>query len=305
MKIVCFDPFKFKVIQNGEKSGKGQLPKQTAPKSGVAKKGGKGLLPKYESIKEFIVQTKVKYRKCMDPLLECDHLKPGELEKLCWNSTDEPVTDFDKIMKREKGQHLCSLFGRIEGHNSDEYMRKWLGFFSTVHWQAIVSKAGRYMKLKKMTIDQWADGLKINQWGDICRAHWDGGSCQGDTRHSLPPVRRWGGFNFDNQLNSSIERCWRRTGYYGLSRLSKIRQTIPLPLKQTQALEEACFLVNYSLKQEPNKSSSLKTRCHKVLGAMTCPQVPRADEHTHFYMECDVMFAVYIRTLWAQWQESL
>ena len=31
-----------------------------------------------------------------------------------------------------------------------------------------------------------------------CR--WDGGRSQGDTRHSMPPVRRRGGFNFDDQL---------------------------------------------------------------------------------------------------------
>ena len=29
----------------------------------------------------------------------------------------------------------------------------------------------------------------------ICCAHWDGGSSQGGTRHSLPPTRRRGGFN--------------------------------------------------------------------------------------------------------------
>ena len=47
-----------------------------------------------------------------------------------------------------------------------------------------------------------------------------------------------------------------------------------LPLKQTQALEKAYFLVNYSQKQEPNKSSSLRTRCHEVLSTTKCPQVP-------------------------------
>ena len=63
---------------------------------------------------------------------------------------------------------------------------------------------------------------------------------------------------------------------------------IPLPLKRTQALEKACFLVNYSLKQEPTKSSSLRTKCHEVPRATTCHQVPQADGCTHFYMECDV-----------------
>ena len=67
----------------GKKGDKGQLPKQSAPKSGAVKKGGKGLLPKYESIKEFTAQTKIKYAKCMNPLLEGDCLKPGELEQLC------------------------------------------------------------------------------------------------------------------------------------------------------------------------------------------------------------------------------
>ena len=84
-------------------------------------------------------------------------------------------------------------------------------------------------------------------------------------------------------------------GYNGLSRQSKIRQTIPLPLKRTQAPEEASFLVNYSLKQEPTNSSSLRTKCHEVPRAMTCHQVPHAGGHTHFYMECDVTLAVYIR----------
>ena len=67
----------------------------------------------------------------------------------------------------EKDEHLYSLFGWIEGHKSNEYMRKWLGFFSMGHWQAIVSKAGQYMKLKMMKIDQWADGLKNNCWVDV------------------------------------------------------------------------------------------------------------------------------------------
>ena len=30
--------------------------------------------------------------------------------------------------------------------------------------------------------------------------HWDGGDSQGGTRHSMPPARRQGGFNLDDQL---------------------------------------------------------------------------------------------------------
>ena len=62
-------------------------------------------------------------------------------------------------------------------------------------------------------------------------------------------------------------------GLLRLEQAKQIRQMIPLPLKQTQTIEKACFLINYSPKQEPNKSSSLRTRCHKVLRAMTCPQL--------------------------------
>ena len=40
----------------------------------------------------------------------------------------------------------------------------------------------------------------------ICHAHQDGGSSQGSTKHSLPPARRRGGFNMNDQLNSSTER---------------------------------------------------------------------------------------------------
>ena len=63
-----------------------------------------------------------------------------------------------------------------------------------------------------------------------------------------------------------------------------------------QAPEEACFLVNYSLKQEPITSSNLRTKCHEVPRATTCHQVPRVDGRTHFYMECDITLTVYIRT---------
>ena len=42
-----------------------------------------------------------------------------------------------------------------------------------------------------------------------------------------------------------------------------------------------------------------------MLSTTTCPQVPRADRCTHFYMECDVTLAIHVRTFWAQWWESL
>ena len=31
----------------------------------------------------------------------------------------------------------------------------------------------------------------------IASCHRDGGRSQGDTRHSMPPARKWGGFNLD------------------------------------------------------------------------------------------------------------
>ena len=39
--------------------------------------------------------------------------------------------------------------------------------------------------------------LKLNEY---MSCHQDGGISQGDTRHSMPPARRWGGFNLDKQL---------------------------------------------------------------------------------------------------------
>ena len=53
----------------------------------MLKRGGKGLVPKSESSKDFAVRTKIKYAKCMDPLLEGNKLQPGELENLCCTST--------------------------------------------------------------------------------------------------------------------------------------------------------------------------------------------------------------------------
>ena len=60
-------------------------------------------------------------------------------------------------------QHLYELFGHLEGYKSYKYMRKWLGFFSIVHQQAIMSKAGRYMELKKLCIEDWALSVKLNK----------------------------------------------------------------------------------------------------------------------------------------------
>ena len=126
----------------------------------------------------------------------------------------------------------------------------------------------------------WKEFVKL-RFCCICRAHRDGGSSQGGTRHSLPPARRRGGFNSNDQLNSSTERWWRRTGYNSLSRQSKIRQMIPLPLKRTQAPEEACFLVTTAwnrswLRAPASEQSATKclglrrvTKCPKQTGALT------------------------------------
>ena len=57
------------------------------------RKKGKGLLHKRESAKEFAVRTKIKYASCMDPLLEGDRLKEGELAKFRCSSTHESVTN--------------------------------------------------------------------------------------------------------------------------------------------------------------------------------------------------------------------
>ena len=78
--------------------------------SGV-KIGGKGLLQKSESIKEFAVRTKVKYASYMDPLLESDRLKDGELNNLCCIDIHEPITNFDSVSSKNKDQHLYELFG--------------------------------------------------------------------------------------------------------------------------------------------------------------------------------------------------
>ena len=131
------------------------------------RKRGKGLLHKKESVKEFAARTKIKYANCMDPLLEGDRLKDGELSELCSKDTHEVNTNFRDMSSEAIDHHLYELFGCLEGYKSHEYMCKWLGFFSIVHQQAIISKAGRYMKLKKLTIEDWAQSVKLNRQGDI------------------------------------------------------------------------------------------------------------------------------------------
>ena len=68
----------------------------------VSKKRGKGLLNKAESIKEFATHTSIKYASCMDPLLEGDRLKLGEIDNLCYSNDHEARTDFGSMSDKEK-----------------------------------------------------------------------------------------------------------------------------------------------------------------------------------------------------------
>ena len=147
--------------------GKKDMTNDPSGKPTTHRKRGKGLLHKKESVKEFAVRTKIKYASCMDPLLEGDQLKDGELSELCCKDTHEVITNFREMSSEAIDQHLYELFGHLEGYKSHEYMRKWLGFFSIVHQQAIISKAGRYMELKKLSIEDWVQSVKLNRRGDI------------------------------------------------------------------------------------------------------------------------------------------
>ena len=129
----------------------------------IHRRRGKGLLHKKESVKEFAVRTKIKYASCMDPLLEGDQLKDGELSELCCKNTHESIAIFKHMTPEAIDQHLYEFFGCLEGYKSYEYMHKWLGFFSIVHQQAILSKASRYMELKKLSIEDWAPSIKQNR----------------------------------------------------------------------------------------------------------------------------------------------
>ena len=108
----------------------------------MSKKKRKGLLNKEESKKEFASSSSVKYSVCMDPLLEGDKLKPGELNMLSCMKDFEAVTDFDSMTEKEKDGHIYMLFGKLSKYKSEEYMRKWLSFFIIVHKQTLKAKAG-------------------------------------------------------------------------------------------------------------------------------------------------------------------
>ena len=155
-------------------------------KSIVHRKRGKELLHKRESVKEFAVRTKIKYASCMDPLLEGDRLKDGELLELCCKDTHEAITNFREMSSDAIDQHLYELFGYLEGYKSHEYMRKWLGFFSIVQRQAIISKAGRYMELKKLSIEDWSQNVKSNRRGDILSLFT---LCALTSRHAMVHLR--------------------------------------------------------------------------------------------------------------------
>ena len=46
-------------------------------------------------------------------------------------------------------------------------MHKWLSFFTIVHKQTLQAKAGQYLKLKKLKLDTWAEGVKLGRRADI------------------------------------------------------------------------------------------------------------------------------------------
>ena len=68
---------------------------------------------------------------------------------------------------KEKDEHIYTLFGRISNYKSDEYMHKWLSFFTILYKQILKTKAGQYLKLKKLKLDTWADGIKLGRRADI------------------------------------------------------------------------------------------------------------------------------------------
>ena len=100
----------------------------------MSKRKGKGLLNKEESKKEFGSGSSVKYSVCMDPLLEGDKLKPGELNMLMCMKDFEAVTDFTSMTEKEKDGHIYIRYlVKISKYKSEEYMRKWLSFFIIIH----------------------------------------------------------------------------------------------------------------------------------------------------------------------------
>ena len=58
----------------------------------------------------------------MDPLLEGDKLKPGELNTLMCMKEYEAATDFSSMTEKEKDGHIYMLFGNILKYKSKEYM---------------------------------------------------------------------------------------------------------------------------------------------------------------------------------------
>ena len=97
----------------------------------------------------------------MDPLLEGDKLKLGELNTLTCVKEYEAVTDFTSMTEKEKDGHIYTLFGNILKYKSEQYMQKWLSFFIIIHKQMLKAKAGQYLNLKKLKLDTWADGVKM------------------------------------------------------------------------------------------------------------------------------------------------
>ena len=89
----------------------------------------------------------------MDPLLEGDKLKPGELNMLTCMKDFEAVTDFTSMTEKEKYGHIHTLFGKLSKYKSEEYIQKWLSFFFIIHKQTLKAKAGRYLNLKKLKLD--------------------------------------------------------------------------------------------------------------------------------------------------------
>ena len=166
--------------------GKKDTTNDPSGKPTTHRKREKGLLHKKESVKEFAVRTKIKYASCMDPLLEGDQLKDGELSELCCKDTHKAITNFREMSSEAIGQHLYKLFGHLEGYKSYKYMYKWLGFFSIVHRQGIISKAGRYMELKKLSIEDWALSVKLNRQGDILSLFT---LCALTSRHAIVHLR--------------------------------------------------------------------------------------------------------------------
>ena len=138
-------------------------------------------------------------------------------------------------------------------------MSKWLSLFIILHKQTLQAKAGQYLKLKKLKLDTWADGIKLGRRADILSVFALSALI---SKHTLIHLRNgniWMTMETSNMDHDKILKdCDIHLAYLGNGLFSEIKQK----MRDCDFTQEprTCKLANTTTRVKPTSSAEFTSK---------------------------------------------